>query len=131
VFRDIAERATFALDTTGAVANGTLYWMALRVGGSVEHLKAACAIANSGFGCRFYDLLLGTRLYAGRRRFLTQHMNEFPFPSKDDEVRLLAELHDAVMNAANDRAADVVMGAEREIDRLCEYLFDGGSLSPD
>jgi len=131
VFRDIAERATFALDSTGAVANGTLYWMALRGGGSVDHLKAACAIANSAFAGRFYDLLLGTRLYAGRRRFLTQHVNEFPFPSKDDEVRLLAELHDAVTTAANDRAPDGVSAAEREIDRLCDYLFDAGSLSRD
>jgi adenine-specific DNA-methyltransferase len=123
VFPEIAERPLFSVDDSGAIANGTLFWAYPIAEGEPELLEAACAIANSAFATEFYDLLLGTRLYAGRRRWNAQHVGQLPFPGTDAAVSLLADLyHQAV--AATRGEADLT-AVEREIDQLCRALFSG------
>ena len=48
-------------------ANEDLLWLALAVG-------------NSQFALEFYDHRFNNRLYASRRRFITQYVSEFPIP---------------------------------------------------
>lgn len=81
VFPDIAETPTFFLDTTGAVVNGDCYWMTVREGRPAEWLRLMLAVANSSFITRFYDAAFHNKLYAGRRRFMTQYVGEFPLPA--------------------------------------------------
>jgi hypothetical protein len=38
------------------------------------------AVANSSFTTRFYDAVFHNKLYAGRRRFMTQYVSHFPLP---------------------------------------------------
>ncbi|MFH2008114.1 MAG: N-6 DNA methylase [bacterium] len=85
VFRDIAERPTFWLDLTGSVVQGDCYWLSLEQGRQ-RLLWLALAVANSTFIERFYDLRFNNRLYAGRRRFMTQYVREFPLPCPDTPV---------------------------------------------
>lgn len=80
VFPDIAEHPRFFLDSTGAVVNGDCYWMAPAAAASREWLLLILAVANSTFATSFYDARFHNKLYAGRRRFITQYVNEFPLP---------------------------------------------------
>ncbi len=76
VFRDISERPTFWMDLEGTVVNGDCYWLT----GEEELLWLALGVANSTFIERFYDLRFNNKLYAGRRRFITQYVEQFPLP---------------------------------------------------
>jgi len=74
---DISESARFFYDTSGAVVNGDCYWM------TVHDRRLAMimmAVGNSPLGMAYYDAVCGNRLYAGRRRFITQYVERFPIP---------------------------------------------------
>ena len=80
VFRDIAEQPTFWIDHDGSVVNGDCYWLAADLSTDVDLLWLAAAVGNSRFIERFYDLRFPNKLYAGRRRFITQYVECFPLP---------------------------------------------------
>lgn len=81
VFRDIAEKPTFWVDLEGSVVNGDCYWLAAESKETVELLWLAAAVANSSFIERFYDENFQNKLYAGRRRYVTQYVERFPLPN--------------------------------------------------
>jgi len=80
VFRDIAEHPTFWLDLEGAVVNGDCYWLVASEPANESLLWLAAAVANSTFAEAFYDHKFHNKLYAGRRRFMTQYVEQFPLP---------------------------------------------------
>jgi len=80
VFRDIAEKPCFWIDEEGMVVNGDCYWLSCDRQGDEELLWLAIGIANSTFAEAFYDRLFNNKLYAGRRRFMTQYVEKFPLP---------------------------------------------------
>ena len=80
MFPDISESPRFFLDTTGAVVNGDCYWITLKEGVEEDWLLLMLAIANSSFITRYYDVAFHNKLYAGRRRFMTQYVKDFPLP---------------------------------------------------
>lgn len=80
VFPDIADRPVFWLDTDGSVVNGECYWIKADHEGETDLLWLALAVANSSFIERFYDQRFHNKLYAGRRRFVTQYVEQFPLP---------------------------------------------------
>ena len=80
VFPDIAESPQFFLDTSGAVVNGDCYWMSFDDAVEPELISLVLAVGNSSFAVQFYDAVCGNRLYAGRRRFITQYVKRFPLP---------------------------------------------------
>lgn len=80
VFRDIAEEPTFWIDLNGSVVNGDCYWLICEKRDQTDLLWLACAVGNSTFIEKFYDLSFNNKLYAGRRRFITQYVEKFPIP---------------------------------------------------
>lgn len=86
VFRDIAEHATFWIDLDGTIVNGDCYWLAAETASAAELLWLAAAVANSRFIETFYDLCFNNKLYAGRRRFITQYVEQFPLPDPDSAI---------------------------------------------
>jgi adenine-specific DNA-methyltransferase len=81
VFRDISEAPTFWMDIEGAVVNGDCYWLTCDHKNDDDHLLWLClAIGNSSFIEVFYDHRFNNKLYAGRRRFMTQYVEKFPLP---------------------------------------------------
>lgn len=83
VFPDISTTAKFFLDTSGSIVDGNCYWFTAK---EEDHLFLLLAIANSSFTLRFYDMVCGNKLYAGRRRFITQYVERFPVPEPGSSV---------------------------------------------
>lgn len=99
VFPDIAEYPRFFLDQSGAVVNGDCYWITLRDGCDPRLLYLMLAVANSSFTPAYYDTVFHNKLYAGRRRFMTQYVSQFPLPDLDSPCgRELTALVDTVVN---------------------------------
>lgn len=83
VTRDISEKPTFWLDLDGCVVNGDCYWLVSDDRNNDDLLWLALAVGNSRFIEIFYDHKFHNQLYAGRRRFITQYVEEFPLPRPD------------------------------------------------
>jgi adenine-specific DNA-methyltransferase len=81
VFRDISDKPTFWLDLDGSVVNGDCYWIIPENIDNEPLLWLAAAVANSTFSESFYDHRFNNKLYAGRRRFITQYVEQFPLPN--------------------------------------------------
>ncbi len=86
VFRDIAEKPTFWVDLNGSVVNGDCYWLICQNPEQTDLLWLAVAVGNSAFIERFYDCRFHNKLYPGRRRFITQYVEQFPLPNPDKSI---------------------------------------------
>jgi len=86
VFPDIAAQPSFCLDLDGHVVSGECYWLRAENGAPEELLWLALAVGNSAFTADFYDRRFNNRLYAGRRRFMTQYVENFPLPDPQRPV---------------------------------------------
>ncbi len=100
VFRDICEQPTFWIDLDDTVVNGDCYWLKPKPG-MADPLWLALAVANSTFIEKYYDLRFNNKLYSGRRRFITQYVEEFPLPDpalplSRDIIHRAKELHRCV-----------------------------------
>lgn len=88
VFPDIAEKPIFWLDTDGGVVNGECYWLQCKNNDEQGLMWLALAVANSSFIETFYDHRFNNKLYAGKRRFITQYVELFPLPQPDSPAAL-------------------------------------------
>ncbi|HAF23040.1 MAG TPA: type II restriction endonuclease subunit M [Blastocatellia bacterium] len=120
VFRDISEAPTFWLDCTGAVVNGDCYWLSAHRD-DLNLFYLALAIGNSSFIESFYDVRFNNKLYSGRRRFITQYVQDFPIPdpSSPESARLI-ELSKHIVQTLPFGGVDE---AEAELDRLVWKAF--------
>lgn len=84
VFRDISETPQFWLDESGAIVNGDCYWIEINSDISEEIVYLTLAVVNSKFIEKYYDTKFHTKLYSGKRRFMTQYVEDFPLPSLDN-----------------------------------------------
>lgn len=83
VFPDISEKPMFWMDTSGGVVNGECYWLQCKNQDEQDLMWLALAVANSSFIEAFYDHRFNNKLYAGKRRFITQYVELFPLPKPD------------------------------------------------
>lgn len=81
VWPDISERARFFIDSSGSLVNGDCYWAVLRPGREEDWLHLMLGVANSSLAARYYDSQFNNRLYAGRRRWITQYVERLPLPA--------------------------------------------------
>ena len=86
VWPDISEEPKFFLDSSGAIVNGDCYWIKLRDGVDPDWLYMMLAVANSKIATTFYDTVFHNKLYANRRRFMTQYVKEFPLPDLHSKI---------------------------------------------
>ncbi len=121
VFRDITEEPTFWIDQSGSVVNGDCYWMVSNSLEQTDILWLAAAVANSSFIERFYDICFHNKLYAGRRRFITQYVELFPLPNPDSDIgkTIIAAAKDVYASMPSPRT-DKIM---RELERMVWRAF--------
>jgi SAM-dependent methyltransferase len=121
VFRDIAERPAFWIDEEHTVVNGDCYWMVADRQRDPRLLWLAAAVGNSSFVEAFYDRRFHNKLYAGRRRFMTQYVEQFPLPAPESPVgRALLQKARQLYEACGQPHAD---GIAAELDRLVWEAF--------
>jgi adenine-specific DNA-methyltransferase len=123
VWPDISERPRFFLDRTGSIVNGDCYWLSCATIPEAEMLLAL-AVANSSFALRYYDLCCGNRLYAGRRRFITQYLEGLPIPhASSDALEEIGGMVRRVRQVDPIRSADLLERVESELDAAVFELF--------
>nr|ADX97298.1 M.ClaI [Caryophanon latum] len=84
VFPDISPEPKFSIDTNQYLVDGNCYWITLKESNqSTDLLYLAAAVANSDLMTRFHSIEFQNVLYAGRKRYLTQYVNEYVFPNPD------------------------------------------------
>lgn len=86
VFRDITAAPTFWMDLDGAIVNGDCYWLTDDFKKDENLLWLCLAVGNSSFIEVFYDHSFNNKLYAGRRRFMTQYVEKFPLPDPTSTI---------------------------------------------
>lgn len=104
VFPDISEKPVFWMDTDGGVVNGECYWMQCNNQNDKDLMWLALAVANSSFIEDFYDHRFNNKLYAGKRRFITQYVELFPLPDPAlaesiKIINLTKEIHEKTPSA--------------------------------
>lgn len=113
VFPDISDKPIFWIDTDGGIVNGECYWLQCENKDEQDLLWLALAVANSTFIEAFYDHRFNNKLYAGRRRFITQYVELFPLPNPECQealeiVALTKEIHAKMPSEkANQLAAEL------------------------
>lgn len=119
VFPDIAAEPRFCLDESGSLVQGDCYWITLKEGVDPRWLMMMLAVANSSFITRYYDLAFHNKLYAGRRRFMTQYVKQFPLPSLESTIgrRIIAATSRIL------RRTSPGTRTERLLDRLVAQAF--------
>jgi hypothetical protein len=121
VFRDICETPTFWIDLDRTVVNGDCYWLVLKPGEDPDLLWLALAVANSRFIENFYDHKFNNKLYAGRRRFITQYVEQFPLPDPSrSESQELIHLAKRIYESVPSPAATEM---KQQLDRLVSFAF--------
>lgn len=108
VFVDISERPIFWMDTEGGIVNGECYWLQCEREGENDLLWLALAVANSTFIEAFYDHRFNNKLYSGRRRFITQYVEQFPLPDPARQeakaiIELAKSIHENIPSSTADK----------------------------
>jgi hypothetical protein len=99
----------------GEIVQGDCYWLAAEDESKAELLWLALAVANSRFIEAYYDHAFNNRLYAGRRRFLTQYVERFPLPDPHSTqgheiVRLVKQAYELTPSPEADELAERLEG---------------------
>jgi hypothetical protein len=118
VFRDIAQEPMFWIDTAGTVVNGDCYWLASP---DEDLLWLAAGVANSTFAETFYDHSFHNKLYAGRRRFITQYVEHFPVP--DPHAVVSKDIVVAAKRLADEIETPEAQARATELERLVWRAF--------
>jgi adenine-specific DNA-methyltransferase len=120
-FPDISESTKFFLVEPAWIVNGDCYWAKLLPGKDKSWLYLMLAVANSSFCLKFYDTVFHNKLYAGRRRFMSQYVSRFPLPdiARCGEIlRLIPQ----VLDEASEQRDDLAQ-VEQQIDQLVWTAF--------
>lgn len=80
VWADISVNPRFAIDKTGAIVNGNCYWICAETKEQEELLYLIMAVANSKLMEMYHDIRFNNKLYSGRRRYLSQYVEQYPIP---------------------------------------------------
>ncbi len=123
--RDISDRPVFFLTEPGTCLNGDCYFVDLTRSDGTDLPWLALGVANSTFLVAYYDARFGNRLYAQRRRYITQYVREFPLPDPATEasqkvIALARELHRTAQSGKTDPDREV------ELDRWVHVAFGLG-----
>ncbi len=116
-YPDISEHPRFFFDASGAIIQGDCYWITLNDGVDADWLLLMLAVANSTLITKYYDAVFHNKLYAGRRRFMTQYVAKFPLPALTASRRIVNEVSRFLKAGVANEAS------ERKINRLVWEAF--------
>ena len=119
VFRDISEKPEFWLDTSGSIVNGDCYWIEINDSVMDDIVYLALAVANSHFIEEYYDAKFNTKLYSGKRRYMSQYVEQFPIPSPTSpQAQKIIQITKKILNNETDFSHHC-----EEINKLINRMF--------
>lgn len=83
VFPDISIKPRFCFDQTGAIVNGNCYWICAQNAEEENLLLLIEGVCNSSIITKYHDAKFTNKLYSGRKRFLSQYIEEYPIPDPE------------------------------------------------
>jgi tRNA1(Val) A37 N6-methylase TrmN6 len=124
VWPDISETPKFFLDASGAIVNGDCYWIRLKPEIDDDWLLMMLAVGNSTVATEFYDSMFHNKLYAGRRRFMTQYVKQFPLPARESQAgKKIVDLVRQVIQHKRPQEAELRERLEIQIDQQVRKAF--------
>ncbi len=129
VFPDISLVPKFFYDADGYIVDGNCYWIPLENGVDEEVLFLLQGVANSKLMTRYHDLSFNNKLYAGRRRYLTQYVQKYPLPDPTtrDAQQIVALVKELVFSRSDDklreqkeRALEIVVASAFGVEPVSE-----------
>ena len=121
VFPDISVKPRFCFDKTGAVVNGNCYWICAQNEVEENLLLLIEGVCNSSIMTKYHDAKFTNKLYSGRRRYLSQYIEEYPIPNPDSDIsRQIVLLVDRINNTSDAKEKDILAS---EVDKLVENAF--------
>ena len=123
VFPDISDEPIFFWDDRGRLVDGNCYWMtSRRHRDNRDVLYLLLGLANSETVARYHDRCFQNRLYAGRRRYITQYVEHYPVPDLDSEAaRKIVELARSIVESVQKN--EPVGELEAELNETVESAF--------
>lgn len=114
VFPDISAEPRFYFDESGKIVNGNCYWIVATKEKDKDKLLLIQGVANSKLMTKYHDLVFSNKLYAGRRRYFSQYVQNYPLP--DMQSVEANEIIDIVkkINATEDEVEIAELAAELE-----------------
>ena len=93
---------------------------------SEDKLWLACAIANSKFIETYYDKMFNNKLYAGRRRFITQYVERFPLPDPESGIgrEIISKARDIFDSVETPEAPKLAAELEGLVGRAFGHRFE-------
>ena len=86
VFPDISLYPRFCYDESGALVNGNCYWMCANTESERQLLLLIEGVCNSDVMVKYHDLCFNNKLYSGRRRYISQYIEQYPIPNPDSSI---------------------------------------------
>ena len=81
IFPDISPSPMFFYDHEGLMVDGNCYWIVSEEE-NTDMLFLIQGVANSNLMTHYHELVFNNKLYAGRRRYLTQYVEKYPMPDR-------------------------------------------------
>ncbi len=124
VFPDINPEPCFYMDLQGHLIDGNCYWITLKPGIPQDVLYLLLGVANSKLMAHYHDLVFPNRLYAGRRRFITQYVARYPYPPLDSPTsRELIRLVKKIIGDFHNNGSPKVHELETNLNRLVNEMY--------
>lgn len=121
VFPDISVKPRFCYDNSGAVVNGNCYWICAQTAAEESMLLLIEGVCNSSVMSRYHDAKFANRLYSGRRRYLSQYIEEYPVPDPgNDSSKQIIHLVDRINKTSDERERSLLAS---EVDKLVMKAF--------
>ena len=99
IFPDISPSPMFFYDNEGLMVDGNCYWIVSEEE-NTDMLFLIQGIANSKLMTHYHELVFNNKLYAGRRRYLTQYVEKYPMLDRDSvHSRRIVDLVEKLVSA--------------------------------
>ncbi|MCA0992968.1 Eco57I restriction-modification methylase domain-containing protein [Guptibacillus hwajinpoensis] len=122
IFPDISTEPKFFYDDGSCFVDGNCYWISLKDGVDNDLLYLLLGIANTAYLTKYHDIAFQNKLYAGRRRYMTQYVNKYPVPNPDTVYAkdIIKQVKSLVFNELTVEEKSKI---EKEIEELTEKAF--------
>lgn len=99
VVPDISSEPRFLYDDKGLLVDGNCYWIVLKEHVPKDHIFLILGLCNSKFMEEYHDLIFQNKLYSGKRRYVSQYINNYPMidPNSKEARKIISAVKNIVI----------------------------------